>query len=732
MYNSLKFSKSLYLKSHSLNPINWYEWKEDILKKAIDEDKMIFLSIGYYSCYWCHVMEQEVFNDKNIAELLNKYFISIKVDKEEMPEIDSYYINCMYLINGYAGYPANFILTPSLKPFLAFTYLPKNQFENLIINAIDLFYSQRQKVYDIADEIVNNISLFFNSKFKTTNLNKQEIESNLEKIDKIFYSNLDIYGGFNDKPKFPPHQILEYLLTRFEKVKSKNIYTMFSLTLDKMMVGGIYDHIDFGFYRYSVDNTWTVPHFEKMLYDNSYLLFLYTKAFALTNNWYYFNVFTEIWEFLKREFLIINNPYESAFISSTSAISYIDKDKFEEGAYYLFNYNEIKSILSSDEISFFKQYYDIETENFYNFHTKYKGTIITKINFEDNYYTYLKLNQIKTKLREYRKSRYQLLKDTKIITSWNLILSLYLIRSYKELNDYLIYSEFIDNELNNNNQLNNTIKEIANKIKEEFKNYSLKIITFILNNLFKDNKLYHVYYDNEVKESNYILLEDYALLLLNLIEIKRILKDHEALKKIKNLENLGNIDLLIIKFKNDILNYFYKNKTLYDNFYFDNLNRNYNNSTNLEALKLINSCTFLDSSISSNLSFFLNSFYYLDKKIFLEVLSNYIELINLYPLSCGSLLYNILLFLFDYNMNYNYRLINNLLFVDNPNYEIKNIKVLKFSLDYKKLSKNCYHIDFNKEKIIKELNLKDENKISLNFDICNDRECYYSKILIYS
>jgi uncharacterized protein YyaL (SSP411 family) len=370
MYNSLKFSKSLYLKSHCLNPINWYEWKEDILKKAIDEDKMIFLSIGYYSCYWCHVMEQEVFNDKNIAESLNKYFISIKVDKEEMPEIDSYYINSMYLINGYAGYPANFILTPSLKPFLAFTYLPKNQFENLIVNAIDLFYNQKQKVYDIADEIVNNISLFFNSKFKTTNLNKQEIESILEKIDKLFYSNLDIYGGFNDKPKFPPHQILEYLLTRFEKVKSKNIYTMFSLTLDKMILGGIYDHIDFGFYRYSVDNTWTVPHFEKMLYDNSYLLFLYTKAFALTNNWYYFNVFTEIWEFLKREFLIINNSYESAFISSTSAISYIDKDKFEEGAYYLFNYNEIKSILTNDEISFFKQYYDIETQNFYNFHTK--------------------------------------------------------------------------------------------------------------------------------------------------------------------------------------------------------------------------------------------------------------------------------------------------------------------------------------------------------------------------
>ena len=725
MYNSLKFSKSLYLKSHCLNPINWYEWKEDILNKAINENKLIFLSIGYYSCYWCHVMAETVFNDKNIAELLNEYFISIKVDKEEMPEIDSYYINCMYLINGYAGYPANFILTPSLKPFIAFTYLPKNQFKNLILSSIDLFYNQRQKVYDIADEIVNNISLFFNSKFKTTNLNKQDIEHSLEKIDQILYSNLDIHGGFNDKPKFPPHQILEYLLTKFEKVKSKNIYTMFSLTLDKMMLGGIYDHIDSGFYRYSVDSNWTIPHFEKMLYDNSYLLFLYTKAFTLTNNWYYFIVFSEMWEFLKREFLMIDDFHESAFISSTSAISYIDKEKFEEGAYYLFNYDEIKSILTSDEISFFKQYYDIENENFYNFHTKYKGIIITKNSFEDNYYTYLKLNQIKTKLREYRKSRYPLIKDTKIITSWNLILSLYLVRSYKELNDYLIYSEFIDNKLNN------TIKEIINKIKEEFRTYSIKIITFILNNLFKDNKLYHVYYDKEIKESNYILLEDYALLLLNLVEVKRILKEDKILKKIKNLENLNAIDSLISKFKNDILNYFYKDKKLYDNFYFDNLNGNDPKLKNLETLKLINSFTFLDSSISSNLSIFLNSFYYLDKKIFFEILGDYIELINLYPLSCGSLLYNILLFLFDYNINYNYKLIDNLLFVDNLSYDIKNINVLKFPLDYKKLSKNCYYIEFNKEKVMKELNLKDENKINLDFDICNDKECYYSKILIY-
>jgi uncharacterized protein YyaL (SSP411 family) len=693
-FNSLINSKSLYLKSHALNPINCFEWNEDILKSALDQNKMIFLSIGYYSCYWCHVMEKEVFNHKDVADILNEYFINIKVDEEESPEIDSYYINCMYLMNGYAGYPANFILTLNLKPFVSFTYLPKNQFKNLILNVIDFFYNQKDKVYEIANDITKNISLFFNSKFKNSVLDYEILELNLEKIDRILYSNLDINGGFSDKPKFPPHQILEYLLTKFEKVKNKDIYTMFSLTLDKMMLGGIYDHIDFGFYRYSVDNTWTIPHFEKMLYDNSYLLFIYAKAFTLTNNWYYFTVFYEIWDFLKREFLIIDEDNESAFISSTNAITYINKDEFEEGAYYLFNYNEIKSVLDNNELNLFKEYYDFDNGNFYNFHSN--KIIITKNNFEPDFDTYIKLNQIKIKLRDYRKKRYNLLKDTKIIASWNLILSLYLIRAYKELNDYLIYYKYLDTKIDEN------IIKILYKIKEEFKLYSIKIVNFILNRMFKDNKLYHVYYD-DLKISNYLLLEDYVSLLLNLVEQKRIFK---------NLNDL-NINVLISNIKDQILKYFYKNDVLYDNFYLNDLNN-------------LNTVSFLDSAITSNLSMFLNAFYYIDRKIFIQTLSNYLDLINLYPLSCFSLAYNVLLFLFNYNLNYNFKLIDKILFIANHYFEIK---INNEFLDLKKIDSNCYFVFINKIKeYLKENNL---DKLDLKIDICNDRECYSNKLIVW-
>ncbi len=704
-YNSLINSKSLYLKAHASNPINWQEWNEENIKKALIENKMIFLSIGYYSCYWCHVMEKEVFQDKEISNILNEYFINIKVDKEEMPEIDSYYINCMYLINNHAGYPANFILTPTLEPFISFTYLNKSQFKNLILNAIDFFYNQNEKVYEISKEIVKNISYFFNSKFNNSSLDKITIESVLEKIDKLLYSNLDINGGFNESPKFPPHQILEYLLNRFEKVKSEKIYTMFSLTLDKMMTGGIYDHIDFGFYRYSVDNKWLVPHFEKMLYDNAYLLFIYTKAFTLTNNWYYFIIAYEIWEFLKEEFLIIDNLNESAFISSTNAISYIDSDKFEEGAYYLFNINEIKSVLNNDELSFFKEYYDFETENFYNFHTKYKGIIITKNSFEPDFNTYLKLNHIKSKLREYRKNRYKLIKDTKIITSWNLILSLNLLRAFNELDDYLNYYKFVFSE-----SFDNNLKELIYKLKEEFKIFSIKIVNFVLNKLFKNDKLFHVYYD-ELKQSNYLLLEDYSHLLLNLVEQKRILKNIESLEY--------NLDFLIKKLKNDILNYFYKDGILYDNFYI--------NKNDFEVIKKLNSVSFLDSAITSNLSVFLNSFYYLDKQVFFNVLSNYFDLIEVYPLSCSSICNSASLFLFDANFYYNYKLINNLLFVNNQKYQVKNFKIKELNLDlnFEKLNDNSYYIKFDKNQLNKL------SKLNLVFDICSDKECINSKIVIF-
>ncbi len=717
-YNSLINSKSLYLRAHAFNPINWQEWNQENLKKALIEDKMIFLSIGYYSCYWCHVMEKEVFQDKEVSDILNKYFISIKVDKEEMPEIDNYYINFMYFINGHAGYPANFILTPNLDPFLSFTYLNKSQFKNLILNAIDFFYNQKDRVYEISKEISKNVSLFFNSKFNVFSLDKIRIEAVLEKIDKLFYSNLDINGGFNDSPKFPPHQILEYLLNKFEKVKSDKIYMMFSLTLDKMMTGGIYDHIDFGFYRYSVDNKWLVPHFEKMLYDNAYLLFLYTKAFTLTNNWYYFIVAYEIWEFLKREFLIIDNPIESAFVSSTSAISYIDSDKFEEGAYYLFTLDEIKSVLNNDELSFFKEYYDFEIENFYNFHTNYKGIIITKNSFEPDFYTYLKLNQIKSKLREYRKKRYKLIKDTKVITSWNLILSLCLLKAFNELNDYLNYYKFIfSKDINNNDNL----KNIIYNIKEEFKIFAIKIVNFILNNLFKNDKLYHVYYD-ELKQSNYLLLEDYSHLLLNLVEQKRILKDIQ-LDNFQNLRISYDLDFLIDRLKNDILNYFYKDGILYDNFYI--------NKDDFGIVKKLNSVSFLDSSISSNLSVFLNSFYYLDKQVFFNVLSNYFELIEVYPLSCGSLCNSASLFLFDSNFYYNYKFINNVIFINNKKYQVKNFKInqLKLDLDFEKLNDNCYYVKFDKNLDKNQLN--DLSKLDLIFDICSDNECYNSKVVIF-
>ncbi|MDD5936549.1 MAG: DUF255 domain-containing protein, partial [Clostridiales bacterium] len=273
--NHLIHEKSPYLLQHAYNPVHWYPWSEEAFDKAKSEDKPIFLSIGYSTCHWCHVMERESFEDTEVAKLLNDNFISIKVDKEERPDVDTIYMNVCQAINGHGGWPLTILMTPDQKPFYAGTYLPKYSTEqmpglmDLLYRAANAWKEERQSLVQSGTDIVRQLrqlqGLKNNHRSRTGKL-----------LFGVAFSNLDqqfdeLYGGFGIAPKFPmPHQLM-FLLRYAVKYQNEVALKLVEDTLDAMYAGGIYDHLGGGFSRYSTDRMWLVPHFEKMLYDNALL-----------------------------------------------------------------------------------------------------------------------------------------------------------------------------------------------------------------------------------------------------------------------------------------------------------------------------------------------------------------------------------------------------------------------------------------------------------------------------
>ncbi len=442
LYNRLKNEKSSYLLQHSKNPIDWYPWGAEAFEKALTEDKPVFLSIGYSSCHWCHVMAKESFEDVEIAEILNKFFVSIKVDREERPDIDTIYMSACQSFTGSGGWPLNVFMTPDQKPFFVGTYFPKNDsigmigFRRILLLIAENWKTNRKKLLKQADNIIYSLS------------NKQEhnLKSNLKLADSatVFYEKIfdKQNGGFGKSPKFPsPHNIL-FLLSYYQRYNNPKCLKMAEKTLIGMYRGGMFDHIGFGFFRYSTDEKFLVPHFEKMLYDNVMLIIAYCKAYELTNKRIYLEIAEKTAFFLKNEFL----SQFGGFYSSQDA-----DVEGDEGKFYLFSQEEIVKLLGS---------YDGETfMSFYNFSTdgNFEGKNIPNLIIQKEYDSSLEI--MRKKVYDYRKKRFELNTDKKILTFWNTLAvsafsMLYRITSNKEyLKTALLTNEFINQNLCDNDRL---------------------------------------------------------------------------------------------------------------------------------------------------------------------------------------------------------------------------------------------------------------------------------------
>ena len=420
--NKLIDEKSPYLLQHAHNPVDWYPWGDEAFKKAEKKDKPIFLSIGYSTCHWCHVMERESFTDEELAKKLNEVFISIKVDREERPDIDSFYMRLCQLMTGGGGWPLTVLMTPDKKPFYIDTYIPKDSrygktgLRKLIEEVNRLWETDREHIDAVAG---NALQALYKS---GPNAEGEITEKILQKAFVNLTKSFDpTYGGFGYQPKFPiPHQLL-FLLRYWHSTGEAKALEMAETTLRNIRVGGIYDHVAGGIHRYSTDNRWLVPHFEKMLYDQALIVMAYTEAYQATRDEFYKEAAEHILHFVLSE---MRHP-EGGFYSALDAES-----EGVEGKFYLWTAQEIKDALGEDATIFMKAYNVTEEGNFLDEATRrYNGKNIlhvTKTSAELVSETGLKelvlkekLVEYLTKLRTVREKRWRPSLDDKILASWN-------------------------------------------------------------------------------------------------------------------------------------------------------------------------------------------------------------------------------------------------------------------------------------------------------------------------
>lgn len=432
--NRLIYEKSPYLIQHANNPVNWYPWGEEAFEAAKKQDKPIFLSIGYSTCHWCHVMEAESFEDLEVADALNRDFISIKVDKEERPDIDTVYMNVCQIVTGQGGWPTTIFMTPDQKPFFAGTYYPKRAIQgrigllDLLVQIQTTWKEHRGDLLSTADQI---LGILENQTPKRTSKDGGEsekeserepsaesIEALISNASKYFVSRFDErYGGFGTSPKFPsPHNLL-FLMHLHEKKKDSLALEMTERTLEQLYRGGINDHIGGGFARYSTDRQWLAPHFEKMLYDNALLIMAYTKAYELTKDALYEDVVNDSVSYLIREMQSPNGGFYSAQDADSEG---------KEGKFYLFTPTEVAEVLGEEEARVFCDWYDITAAG------NFEGLSIPNLLRNPDYRVKQKgVFAHKEKLVRYRKNRMELRTDDKILTSWNGLLIAALAQAYR-------------------------------------------------------------------------------------------------------------------------------------------------------------------------------------------------------------------------------------------------------------------------------------------------------------
>ncbi len=422
--NRLIDEKSPYLLQHAYNPVDWHAWGVEAFERAKQEDKPIFLSIGYSTCHWCHVMEKESFEDDEVAELMNKVFVSIKVDREERPDIDHAYMTVCQMMTGGGGWPLNIVMTPDKKPFFAGTYFPKYSRQgrigllDLSARIEQLWFNDRAQIDDATEKIVTALNLS-TEQDPTGILDLDTLKTAFNQLTQRFDPR---YGGFGEAPKFPtPHNIL-FLLRYWKRSGDEKALQMATMTLDQMRLGGIFDHVGFGFHRYSTDAQWLTPHFEKMLYDQAMLALAYTEAYEATNKISYKKTVEQIFDYVLRD---LTSP-EGGFYSAEDADS-----EGEEGKFYLWTLDEIQEILPETEARFVERAFNVfsmgnfkeeSTQSLNGRNILHLKRPLEKLNGQLGF-TEKKIQETwesaRKRLFEIREKRVHPHKDDKILTDWN-------------------------------------------------------------------------------------------------------------------------------------------------------------------------------------------------------------------------------------------------------------------------------------------------------------------------
>lgn len=510
--NKLINEKSPYLLQHAYNPINWYPWGEEAFAKAREEDKPIFLSIGYSTCHWCHVMEHESFEDSVVAQMMNDVFVSIKVDREERPDIDNIYMTVCQMLTGSGGWPLTIIMTPDKKPFFAGTYFPKEErfgrigMVELTRRIDEAWKNNRTKIYESAENITAAIG-----KVSDTKGDKEIDEEILTSVFNQFSSIYDNeFGGFGTSPKFPSPHNLTFLLRYWNRTGDTSALQMVETTLSEMYNGGMYDHVGFGFHRYSTDREWLVPHFEKMLYDQALLLNAYIEVFQATGNENYSRIAEEIITYVLRDM----TSTEGGFYSAEDADS-----EGEEGKYYLWSIDEIRENLDEESSQLFIEAYNVKNAgNFKDEMTKSNnGKNIPHI--KNNYDTLaekhnipteelkVKLSKIREKLFNVRENRIHPYKDDKILTDWNGLMIASLAKAGRILKN------------------------------QEYTYSAIKAMNFILHDLRGDDgRLIHRFRDGEAALTSSV--DDYAFIIWGLLELYETTFDVQYLQSAIELQEL--------------------------------------------------------------------------------------------------------------------------------------------------------------------------------------------------
>ncbi|SNR67361.1 hypothetical protein SAMN04488111_2369 [Lutibacter flavus] len=483
--NSLINETSPYLLQHAHNPVDWYAWNDEALELAKKENKLLLISIGYSSCHWCHVMEHESFENDSVAAIMNKNFINIKVDREERPDIDQVYMNAVQLMTGRGGWPLNCIALPDGRPVWGGTYFPKENWISALEQLSTMYKEKPEDVISYAEKLTEGIK---NSDLVPLNVNPKEFtKENLKLAVEEWNQYMDFdLGGRKGAPKFPMPNNYSFLLRYAIQAKDSNILDYVNTSLTKMAFGGINDQIGGGFSRYSVDNKWHVPHFEKMLYDNGQLVSLYSEGYQATKNELYKKTVFETLEFIDREL----TAKEGAFYSSLDADSKNAEGKLEEGAFYVWTQEELKVILGAD-FELFSGYFNVnhygywEHDNYVLIRKNEDAEVVKKhsISVDDLNSKVKNWQKILLKERD-KKDRPRL--DDKSLTSWNALMLKGYIDAYKVFNEPHFLDVAIKNatfiytkQLQENGNLNHSYKNGKSTINGYLEDYATVIEAYI-------------------------------------------------------------------------------------------------------------------------------------------------------------------------------------------------------------------------------------------------------------